>query len=244
MLIDLNFPYMNQVSHDQKSTARLAGLLYLIMGVTGAYGMMYVPGQIGLKGDVGSVAQNVLANEFLFRTAMASLIASAIASIFCVLLLYKLLSGVNLYQAKVMVAFVFAQVPIFFLLETINFTALMAFKGKLLGDLSGDQLQILGYIFLKTHDYGILLLEIFWGLWLFPLAILIWQSGFIPRSLGVLLFIVAIGYTCDSLASVLFPAYRPYVQPVAFIASGIGELAIILWLLIKGVHHKPMAMPV
>jgi uncharacterized membrane protein len=61
------------------------------------------------------------------------------------------------------------------------------------------------------------------------------KSRFIPHIFGVLLIIAGVGYTVDSLTFILIPNFHAYTQVAALLFSGIGELSIILWLLIKGV---------
>jgi hypothetical protein len=81
--------------------------------------------------------------------------------------------------------------------------------------------------------------EIFWGLWLFPFGLLVFRSGFLPRFLGVWLMVNCFGYLVLSMTAFFFPAYSDtvflFLQPVFF-----GELAIMLWLLIKGAKVAPV----
>lgn len=219
-----------------KKTARLAGLWYVIFGITGAYGLMYVPGQIIVLGDPVATGNNILANEFLFRTGIAALLLSGITFIIGAFVFYKLLKHINEHQAKLMVAFVVVYTSIIFILETFSITALMILKGQVLKTLEPEQQQILVMVLIKAHGYGLSLLEVFMGLWLLPLGQLVYKSGFIPRIIGVLLLFAGAGYTIDSFAFVLFPQYRAFTNPLAFIFSGIGEGSIVLWLLIKGVR--------
>ncbi|MDP9229670.1 MAG: DUF4386 domain-containing protein [Bacteroidota bacterium] len=227
---------MEQTIGSLKKTARLAGLLYFILGITGYYAIMYVPGKIIVRGDAVATANNILANEFLFRTGIVSHLISVTTFLFLALVLYRLFKQVNEYQAKLLVVLVVVQIPIIFLIETCRITSLMILKGEVLKTLAPEQLQDLSMIFLKIHAYGIQTVEIFWGLWLIPFGQLVYKSGFIPRILGVLLIIAGVGYTVDSFTFMLFPNYREYSQITAFTFSGIGELSIILWLLIKGVR--------
>jgi hypothetical protein len=104
------------------------------------------------------------------------------------------------------------------------------------------QLETLAYLFFRLHGQGLVVAQIFWGLWLFPFGILVIQSGFIPRFLGYLLFIAAVGYMANSLAALLLPAHRHTVAQFADILQ-IAELPIIFWLLIWGakdqLSHSP-----
>ncbi len=217
-----------------KKTARLAGLLYLVLGILGFYSIMYVPKRIFVSGDTVTTANNLLVNEFLFRTSIVSHLISVTTFLFLAFTLYKLFKKVNEHQAKLLVALVAVQVPIVFLLETFDITSLMILKGQVFKTLTPLQLQDLSMLFLKIHGYGIMTVEIFWGLWLIPFGQLVYKSVFIPRALGVLLIMAGIGYAVDSLTFMLFPGYRGFTQTAAFIFSGLGEGSTILWLLIIG----------
>src|SRR6266566_2868394 len=60
-------------------------------------------------------------------------------------------------------------------------------------------------LFLRLHNYGLVVNQIFWGLWLFPIGILVMRSGFIPRWLGVPLFFAGAGYVLNSLGMLMLP---------------------------------------
>ena len=224
--------------NSNKKTARIAGLLYLILAITGAYSIMYVPSQIIVRGDAAATANNLLANEFLFRTGIVSSLISSIIFVFLVLVLYRLFKQLNEHQAKLMFAFVIVQIPIAFLIEAFNITSVMILKGEVLKILELNQKQDFAMLFLKVHNYGTVILEIFWGLWLIPFGQLVYKSGFIPRILGVLLITGGIGYIIESLSFLLFPSYHSFVSQFTIVLYSIGELAMILWLLIKGVKGK------
>ena len=85
---------------------------------------------------------------------------------------------------------------------------------------------------------GVVANEIFWGLWLFPFGLLVYRSGFLPRILGVWLIINCFAYLAVSFTGLLFPQYEARVFNSAFPAM-LGELAIMLWLLIKGAKPQP-----
>ena len=93
-------------------------------------------------------------------------------------------------------------------------------------------------LFLRLHSQGKFINEIFWGLWLFPFGLLVFRSGFLPRFIGVWLMINCFGYLALSVMALFFPHYYDaafrWAQPVLF-----GELAIMLWLLIKGAKVHP-----
>ena len=83
--------------------------------------------------------------------------------------------------------------------------------------------------------------EMFWGLWLLPLGSLVYRSGFLPRFLGVWLFINGLAYVALSLTGILLPQQSKVLftmaTPVLF-----GEAALMLWLLIVGARVQPAAV--
>jgi hypothetical protein len=222
-------------SSSLKNTARFAGLLYLILIITGIYGIMYIPSQIIVMGDTVTTAKNILSNEFLFRTGALNDIISNTIFLFLVLVLYRLFKQVNENQARLMFALVIVQIPFVFMMEAFNITSLMILKGEILKTFELSQRQDLAMLFLKINDYGTLPLEMFWGLWLLPFGLLVYKSEFIPRIFGILLVIAGIAYMIDSTISLLFPNYSVFVNKPTLLLVAIGEISITLWLLIKGV---------
>ena len=95
-------------------------------------------------------------------------------------------------------------------------------------------------LFLQLHDHGVLINEVFWGLWLLPLGILSYRSHFIPRFIGVWLMINCFAYLAMSVTGILLPAYREAVGTVVFPAT-FGELVLILWLIVKGARPPLIA---
>jgi hypothetical protein len=93
-------------------------------------------------------------------------------------------------------------------------------------------------LFLKTYDYGIIILEIFWGLWLIPFGQLVYKSTFIPSILGIMLIFGGVAYIVESLTFLLFPNYKTFVSQFTLIFYSVAEISTMLWLLIKGVKNN------
>jgi hypothetical protein len=100
------------------------------------------------------------------------------------------------------------------------------------------QRDALAMLFLHLHRQEIVAAEILWGLWLFPLAILVYRSRFLPRFLGVWLIINGFSYLALSFTGLLLPQYEQMLFNITFPAI-VGEMAIMLWLLIKGAKPQP-----
>ena len=222
-----------------KNPGRFAGLLYVLTSIVGFFAMMYVPDKIIVHGNAAATASNILAHETLFRLGIAGELIGQAGFIFVAMALYELLKGVNRRQAALMVVLLVVQIPTAFLNELNSFAALVLASGTdFLSIFDKPQRDALAMLFMNLHGKGFVVNEIFYGLWLFPLALLVYRSRFLPRFLGVWLALAGLAWVILSLTSVLFPQYQDnvfnYGQP-AFL----GEIAFMLWLLIKGA--KPPA---
>jgi hypothetical protein len=134
-----------------------------------------------------------------------------------------------------------ASVPISFLDILNNIAALILVSGvDFLSVFDKGQLDALTYFFLRLHSQGVLVAQIFWGLWLFPFALLVIRSGFIPRILGFFLVGAGCGYVISSFTSLLLPQYGHLVGQFAMVLE-FGELPIVFWLLIWGARDQPAA---
>ncbi|MFZ0960917.1 MAG: DUF4386 domain-containing protein [Terriglobia bacterium] len=221
-----------------KKTARVAGLFYLLMGIAAPISLMYVPGKLIVWGNATATANNILTSQSLFRIGIVSGLASGIIFIFLALALYRLLKGVNQPRAALMVILAVAQVPIGFVNELNQIAALVLVRGAdFLSAFDKPQRDALAMLFLHVHGQGIIVSEIFWGLWLFPFGLLVFRSGFLPRVLGVWLIVNGFAYVTMSLTALLLPEYQRIVDKIAFPAL-LGEMAIMLWLLIMGANAE------
>ncbi len=131
-----------------------------------------------------------------------------------------------------MVILALVSVPITMLNDLNKVAALVILSGAdYLTVFTADQLSAQAMFFLDLSEHGVVIAQIFWGLWLFPLGYLVFKSGYLPRILGVLLMIGCLGYLFDFFAFFLFPNFETTVSLV----TGFGEIFFMLWLLIKGV---------
>jgi Domain of unknown function (DUF4386) len=220
--------------HPTVKVARIAGAIYLSMIITGPFSLIYVPSKLIVRGNAAATADNILAHETMFRLSILADLVGQVIFICLAIALYRLLSGVNKIWAALMVALVLVSAAVGFVNTLNDIAALILFRGAdFLAVFDKPQRDALGMLFIRLHSQGILIDEMFWGLWLFPFGLLVYRSGFLPRFIGVWLMINCFGYVVLSVTALFFPAYYEaafkMAQPVLF-----GELAIMLWLLIKG----------
>jgi hypothetical protein len=93
-------------------------------------------------------------------------------------------------------------------------------------------------LFLRLHNHGVVVNEVFWGLWLFPFGLLLHSSRFLPRLLGVWLKLNCCAYVALSVTGILWQQYQARVWNVTFPVM-FGELAIMLWLIVLDAKERP-----
>lgn len=223
--------------------ARVAGLFYLLLSIAGPFRLIYVPSVLFVEGDATATAGNIVAHETLFRLGIVTELFSGVFGIFLVLALYRLFREVDQKHAVLMVVLGVMPDAIYFFNVLNDAAALILVRGAdFLSVFDKPQRDALAMLFLRLHDQVIVAAETLWGLWLFPLAILVYRSRFLPRFLGVWLVINGLAYVALSLAGILSPQYENTLSNVVFPAL-LGEIALMLWLLVMGAKAQVVTAP-
>lgn len=219
-----------------KSKARIAGLLYFIVVLTGIFSLMYVPSQLIVWGDALQTLEDIKSSENLFRLGILAESISFTAFLLLPLVLYSLLEQVNKSYAIAMVALALPSIPLFFSVLLNKFAILSLIHGTE-NSVATQAEQVMFY--LHQFNDGNLLGQNFWALWLFPLGYLVFKSGFLPKILGYILMVGSIGYYMDFLARVAIPNYSEFIiADYLTIPASIGEIGTCLWLLIMGAKER------
>ncbi len=220
-------------------TVRLAASLFFFFCVPmSIWETGYVQSKIFVPQDPVATSSNLLTNEFIFRTSIISHIIGTVVFVLMVLLFYKLLRQVDKRLSMIMVIPILAQLPIVFVLEAINFTALMTLKGEARPTFDVTQQQEIAHFLLRIYRYGFGADKIIFGLFFIPFGILVFRSGFAPRVIGVLIIMGGVGYVVDSCLYILLQrADYLIVQSLKLFSSASYSLGL-LWFLVMGVRMQ------
>jgi Domain of unknown function (DUF4386) len=227
-----------------RKMGRIAGVLYLVIIAAGIFAQFFVRGSLVVPGDAATTASNILASKSLFRLGIVSDLVMIMADVAIGLIFYVLLRPVNNSLSLLAAFFRLAQATILGINLLNLFIALQFLSGAgYLAALGTRQAHALALVFLQAHTTGYSLGMVFFGFSILVLGYLISKSGYLPRLLGLLLALASLGYLTDSLASFALPNYTDMFTLVAFVA----ELALCLWLLVKGVNvpqtREPLGQP-
>lgn len=215
-----------------RQAAIVAGVGLLIMAILAPFAEFFVRQGLIVPGDATTTANNITANEWLFRLAICSYLIVAILDVIVAWALYVFLKPVNKSLSLLAAWFrvVYAGILAIVLVNFVIALQLLSGADYLIV-FETDQLHAQAMLFLNAFDYGWNIGLVIFGLHLFILGYLVFKlSGYMPKILGVLVMIAGLGYLIDSFGKLLSPNYNANIALFTFI----GEVLLIFWLFIKG----------
>ncbi|GAA2379445.1 DUF4386 domain-containing protein [Dactylosporangium salmoneum] len=209
----------------QRGLARVAGWLYLVVAVCGGYAQMFVRGRIVVPGDAAATAAHIREHTALFRAALVLDLVNIGCFLGVALVLYALLSPASRWLATSALVCNAVAVAVM-AANLLNHYAALAAATR------GPDERLAGF-YMDVFAQGYLVAQLFFGLWLLPLGLLIYRSGLMPRAIGVLSVVGCAGYLGDLL--------RTPASPVMLVLAAGGEIAVVAWLL-AGRISRPAAV--
>ena len=219
-----------------RSMARLAGLLYLVVAITGGFAQLVARGTVRVPGDAAATADNIRANAGMFQLGFVADAVNVVAFILMALLLYAILAPARPGLSRTfatLVAIAAAMIG----LDLANHAAalVVATTPSFASSLGADAADTLAALFLDIHGYGYLAAEVFFGLWLIPLGIAIYLSGAMPRWLGIAAAIGGAAYLVSFGIAAASPGFAESTASlIAALPAAVAEVSLVLWLLIRG----------
>jgi hypothetical protein len=225
-----------------KSTARIAGVFYLMVGIFGGFAEGFVDPEMYAAGNAAATAGKVVANAGLVRIGVVAHLVDAAFFILTAMALYVLLKHVHKGVARAMLVFVALAVGIITLNAVFQFEGLqVATNGSYATAFGAAGSQALVLVLLDIQHFGTLAAQLFFGLWLAPLGYLAYRSGLFPKALGVVLVAATVCYLVDLFAAFLLPDVASKIHMFVIIIPAIAEIWMVLYLLVVGVRSSRAA---
>lgn len=207
-----------------KIVARVAGSLYLVASVVFVFAMALRP-----------AADHIRSSPTLFRVSLAADLVATACFLLTGMALYVLLEHVDRLTAAAMVVLVTVETVVAYLADLDLYAALtIVTNADYAHELGADASRALVTLFTELHSGGLVIDELFFGIWLVPLGYLVIRSRQFPRLVGLLLIVAAVSWTGQFLANLLAPDL-PYVFVIGQV-GGIGEFVFVVWLLVFGIR--------
>ena len=214
--------------------ARIAGLLYLIIIVTGFFAETFVRNKLFVSGDATATANNIIHAPLLWKIGISADLIMQICDLPVMIILYYLLKPVSKKLALLNLSFNLIQTAVL-VANKLNLFAALFFLGdaEYLKSFSPDQLHTLSYLSIKLHDFGFGVGLIFFGFVCLFEGYMIFKSGYLPKTIGVLMSLAGICYLTNSFFLILIPKLSSIILLMPCL---IAELSLSLWFIFKGVN--------
>jgi hypothetical protein len=217
--------------------ARLGGALYLIIIIIGLFDEAYVRNRLIVSGDATATANNIRSMEWLWRFHIGAELFLLICAIVLLTILFVLLKPVSRDLALLAAFFNLVSIGLeaaitMYLLQVLFPLGTAAY----LKAFPPEQLYAMASMLLKSHDHGFGLSLTFFGCFCLVTGYLIFQSGYFPKAIGLLMQIAGVCYLINTFALILAPALANRLFPTLLLPAFVGEASLCLWLLLKGVN--------
>lgn len=215
--------------------ARAAGALYLVNIVAGAFAIGFVNGRL-FTPDPAATASAIQAHELLYRSGLAAHVVVTLTNVPLAVIFYELFKAVDRRLALLDASFVLVATAVEAAGVVHQFTSLALLGGGPSADaLPPAQLHALaslpGALAGASYDVS----TAFFGMDILVLAYLVLRSGLVPRAIGALLAVDGLAYLVFSATDVLSPDLAAHLTPWIQLPAPVGEGALALWLLLRGV---------
>jgi hypothetical protein len=230
------------IVNSPKRLARFAGVLYVLVAIFGGFAEGVVEPRMYVAGDAAKTASNVLLNSGLVRAGVLADLFQAAIFVALGLTLYQLLKQVHQNAARAMLMLVALASGIVCLNAVFEFEGLRVATGAVnLSGFGASGSNALVLLMLDTQHYGLLIAQIFFGLWLLPLGYLAYRSGWFPKTLSFMLIVGGACYLVDVVAAFMAPDLGKAIHGYVTIPSAIAEIWMAGYLLVIGVRAaKPL----
>ena len=230
---------------DRQRLARLAGLLYGMMGLTGAFTLIVLPRLLAARG--AGVGSSIAANAGLYRFGILVDLSTSVFAIWMAVILCEMFQDVHRLQARLMVGFAFGMAAAG-LVGTLALAAPLAAPLVVSSDagraarLDAVERDAFAALLWSIRLQAIRVATMYWGVWLVPLGSLVRRCGFLPRILGTLLLVAGWSYVISAIAYFVAPQLASTIATAAMLPQGVGEAGFVGWLLVRGVSVSAAAV--
>jgi hypothetical protein len=214
-----------------------------LLTLAGPVSLIYIPNKLYDFDHPAATVHNIATHVLLFRFGIVTDLFGALILVYLTLAFYRLFKGVDEGLAVQVVIFGGVMPAVLYFVNVVPEAGALALiqKAYFLAAFSGPQRDALVVLLLRLHSLQNTAAEMLWGVWLLPLGTLVYRSRFLPRFLGVWLGINGAAYVALCVLGELTPQYNGkaflYAQPAL-----LGEVALMLWLVVKGSKEPGVAL--
>lgn len=224
-----------------KTFAKVSGITYLLIFISGFYANFKILESLVDLNNSEQTTLNIINNSIQFRQGLIGFLVMLISDIFLIWSLFKITKPTQKVLSYITSFFrglhaLFFTIALAKLIEVYKITSQAIYSEEL----QNNVIYLLSN-FDKIWTIGLL----FFGIHLLLLGFLAIKSSFIPRIIGFLLILAALGYAIDGFSKLYLASYRDYksyFETIVVLAGVIGELSFTIWLFLKGFSRKTFSV--
>ncbi len=215
-------------------TARLTGVFYLGLAITGGLGFLIIRPRLFADGDPTTTLANLVAEERLARAGVALELGIVLTQALAAIWFYRLFRRVDAVAAGSIAAFGLVNA-----VAIMGSAALLATAVQVAVEPFGDPVDTVQTLYLVSANlWGVG--NLFFGLWLIPMGTCVLRSRWMPQALGWILVAGGLGYVVSGFVTYLAPD-AAVVASLLVVPATVGELWMIAYLLIRGTNRRAVA---
>lgn len=212
--------------------ARLSGLFALLEALASGFGQVIVPRMLVVSGDAAATATSLLGHGPLFQLSILAALIGVACHVVWTLLIYELLKPVNRSLSLLAVFFSLVAIALQAFSSFLQIAPLAVLQGAgSFGAFNVEQLSALALLGFQLYGRAFDIYLVFFGFWCVLIGYLIFRSTFLPRILGILETVAGLCWL-----TFLWLPLAQYLSPYNQALAGLGEIALMLWLLLRGVN--------
>jgi hypothetical protein len=219
-----------------RQTARLAGLFYLGLAVTGMIGFLLIRARLFVAADAAATLANLSTHTRLARVGIGMEMGIVLTQTLTAVCFYRLFHSVDAFAAGTLAAFGLIN-AIAILGSAALLASALAVAGNVTPAAGADTAATVQLLYIVSGKLWSVS-AIFFGLWLVPMGWLVLHSAWMPRALGYLLVAGGVGYVLSAFVGQTVPEMGAVADALTIPAS-VGEFWIIGYLLWYGVRERP-----
>jgi hypothetical protein len=217
----------------EKGKNRMVGIFYLGTIVFGMFAQIVRSNILVFDNNINTL-ERINNSIFILRLALVSDLFMILFYLLTAWTLFNLLKNMNKKQSLLFFVFTIISVSIMSI-NMVNHIVIIEINNSGYFNINNQyDLKSLSQLFSKLHNYGYLIAQIFFGLWLFPLGNIIIKSKIMPKYFGIMLIAATFGHLLEIIVTFMIPEYDFIMYP-GLIISMLGEFSFCFWLLFKGI---------
>lgn len=223
-------------------TARLAGLFWLLVALSGGFMIGYVRSSLVVTGDAALTAANIINNEALFRAGNAAMLFNMLFLLALGMTVFRMFRPVSRSWTNFLIAGMLLNIAALGLSMINNSAAVYTLtRPEYVAAFSTEQVNQTAMMFLRLASSSLGLAEVFMGVFLTCFGALVIRTRYIPRVFGALIIAGAFAFLANTLNKIIAPQFFPvqFTQAAMFVNAA-AIIPTILWLIVMGAKEKEL----